>query len=76
MSVNAGINGDDYKMEGLSAKQWVWILGRVGREGVMSKMDYEAAYKHIQVGRPLEYFDHLFNRVYSGQGVRLAFTSV
>ena len=50
MSVNAGINGDDYKMEGLSAKQWVRILGRVGREGVMSKMDYEAAYKHIQVG--------------------------
>ena len=49
LAVNGGIDKSKYTMEGLSAQEWIRIVGRAGKGAVMSKCDYESAYKHIQV---------------------------
>ena len=49
LAVNGGIDKSKYTMEGLSAQDWIRIVGRAGKGAVMSKCDYESAYKHIAV---------------------------
>ena len=49
LAVNGGIDKTKYTMEGLSAQDWIRIVGRAGKGAVMVKCDYESAYKHVQV---------------------------
>ncbi|MBM3938748.1 MAG: hypothetical protein FJ333_08890 [Sphingomonadales bacterium] len=48
-SVNDGINSDDFPTSMSSTREWIQCLNRAGRGALITKIDWEAAYKHIHV---------------------------
>ena len=51
MSVNSGINTDLYKTEMSSTTLWLNSMRCGGVGALLSKMDWESAYKHVHVHR-------------------------
>jgi len=49
LSVNDGIDSDEFPTLMSSTGKWVECLNRAGRGCLMAKMDWEIAYKHIHV---------------------------
>ena len=49
MSVNSGINTDLYKTEMSSTTLWLNSMRCGGVGALLSKMDWESAYKHVHV---------------------------
>lgn len=48
-SVNDGIDSDDFPTVMSSTAEWLYLLDRAGRNCLISKCDWAAAYKHIAV---------------------------
>jgi len=49
LSVNDGINSDDFPAIMSSTKKWLEVLDTVGRGAWMAKIDWSDAYKHLHV---------------------------
>jgi hypothetical protein len=62
LSVNDGINADDFPTSMSSTTRWLEILDTAGKSCSIAKVDWAAAYKHIAVRPediPLQYFSWL-----------------
>ena len=60
--VNDGIDNDDFPTSMSSTAEWIKVLDRCGKNALMLKIDWAAAYKHIHVrpeDLPLQYFSWL-----------------
>jgi len=65
-SVNDGIDTAEFPAKMSSTSKWLACLNRAGRGCLMTKMDWEIAYKHIHVARedlPLQWF-HWMDRYF------------
>ena len=51
-SVNDGINKDDFPAKMSSTAAWLRVLNQAGRDCLITKTDWAAAYKHIHVRQP------------------------
>ena len=49
MSVNDGIDSDDFPTSMSSTSKWVECLNMAGRGALMTKIDWSDAYKHLHV---------------------------
>ena len=62
LSVNDGIDIDEFPAKMSSTAKWLKVLNRAGRGALMLKLDWAEAYKHVRVrpeDRCLQYFSWL-----------------